>query len=171
MEKVAIDLGECIRDAKNRLGYERVVLGGWSGGGSLSAFYQAEAESPSVTSTPAGEPPDLTQAKLIAADALMLIAAHVSRATTLTESLDASIIDESDPDQRDRELDLYDPRNPNQPPYSAAFLARYRAAQVARNRRITAWVKDKLAALRAAGRAHEEFAFVVDRKSTRLNSS
>src|SRR3546814_7210365 len=25
MEKVAIDLGECIRDAKNRLGYERVV--------------------------------------------------------------------------------------------------------------------------------------------------
>src|SRR3546814_14611431 len=91
----------------------------------------------------------------------MLIAAHVSRATTLTESLDASIIDESDPDQRDRELDLYDPRNPNQPPYSAAFLARYRAAQVARNRRITAWVKDKLAALRAAGREHEEFAFVV----------
>src|SRR3546814_4096435 len=86
MEKVAIDLGECIRDAKNRLGYERVVLGGWSGGGSLSAFYQAEAESPSVTSTPAGEPPDLTQAKLIAADALMLIAAHVSRATTLTRS-------------------------------------------------------------------------------------
>src|SRR3546814_2629919 len=91
----------------------------------------------------------------------MLIAAHVSRATTLTESLDASIIDESDPDQRDRELDLYVPRNPNQPPYSAAFLARYRAAQVARNRRITAWVKDKLAALRAAGREHEEFAFVV----------
>src|SRR3546814_20939767 len=112
MGKVAIDLGECIRDAKNRLGYGRVVLGGWSGGGSLSAFYQAEAESPSVTSTPAGEPPDLTQAKLIAADALMLIAAHVSRATTLTASLDDSIIDESDPDQRDRELDLHDPRNP-----------------------------------------------------------
>src|SRR3546814_12914726 len=63
MEKVAIDLGECIRDAKNRLGYERVVLGGWSGGGSLSAVYQAEAESPSVTTTPAGRPPDLTQAK------------------------------------------------------------------------------------------------------------
>jgi len=161
MEKVAVDLGECIRDAKSRLGYERVVLGGWSGGGSLSAFYQAEAESPSVTATPAGEPPDLTKAKLIPADALMLIAAHVSRATTLTESLDASIIDERDPERRDRELDLYDPRNPNQPPYSAEFLARYRAAQIARNRRITAWVKDKLATLRAAGREHEEFGFVV----------
>src|SRR3546814_11616242 len=75
--------------------------------------------------------------------------------------LDYPIIEESDPDHRHRELVLYDPHNPNPPPYSAAFLALYRAAQVAPNRRITAWVKDKLAALRAAGREHEEFAFVV----------
>jgi dienelactone hydrolase len=161
MEKVALDLAACIRDAKQRLGYERVVLAGWSGGGSLSAFYQAQAEAPSVTATPAGEPPDLTQAKLIPADGLMLLAAHVSRATTLTESLDASILDETDPEKRDRELDLYDPQNPNQPPYTDAFLARYRAAQVARNRRITAWVNQKLATLRAAGRENEEFGFVV----------
>lgn len=161
MEKVVLDLAACIRDAKERLGYERVVLAGWSGGGSLSAYYQAEAESPTVKTTPAGEPPDLTQAGLIAADALMLMAAHVSRATTLTESLDASILDEGDPDRRDRELDLYDAANPNQPPYSTAFLERYRAAQIARNRRITAWVKQKLAALRAAGRDNEEFGFVV----------
>jgi pimeloyl-ACP methyl ester carboxylesterase len=161
MEKVVVDLGECIRDAKQRLGYERVVLGGWSGGGSLSAFYQAEAEAPSVRTLPAGEPFDLAQAQLIAADALLLIAAHVSRATTLTESLDASILDEADPDRRERELDLYDPQNPHQPPYAAAFLERYRAAQVARNRRITAWVKDQLARLRAAGRGTEELGFVV----------
>ncbi len=161
MERVVLDLGNCIRDAKQRLGYERVVLGGWSGGGSLSAFYQAEAEAPSVKTTPAGEPADLSQAGLIPADGLMLLAAHVSRATTLTESLDASILDESDPSQRDQELDLYDPVNPNQPPYSAAFLERYRAAQIARNRRITAWVKNKLAELRAAGKVNEEFGFVV----------
>ena len=37
MEKVVEDLGECIRDAKERLGYTKVVLAGWSGGGSLSA--------------------------------------------------------------------------------------------------------------------------------------
>jgi len=30
--------------------------GGWSGGGALSLFYQAEAEDPRVTHTPAGEP-------------------------------------------------------------------------------------------------------------------
>ena len=161
MERVALDLAACVRDAKQRLGYERVVLAGWSGGGSLSAFYQAQAEAPSVTATPWGDPPDLTKADMPAADGLMLLAAHVSRATTLTESLDASILDENDPDKRDPELDLYDPNNPNQPPYSEEFVSRYRAAQVARNRRITAWVRGKLEAFKAAGREHEEFGFVV----------
>ena len=81
----------------------------------------------------------------------MLLAAHISRHGTLTEWLDASILDESDPTKRDPELDLYNPDNPNQPPYSEEFLARYRQAQIDRNRRITAWVKEKLAELKAAG--------------------
>jgi pimeloyl-ACP methyl ester carboxylesterase len=161
MEKVAIDLGACIRDARERLGYRKVILGGWSGGGSLSAFYQAEAEHPTVTQTPAGDPPDLTAANLLPADGLMFLAAHVSRARTLTEWLDPSIRDEASPDERDPDLDLYNPDNPNQPPYAGEFLERYRAAQVARNRRITTWVKDKLANLKSSGRPHEEFAFVV----------
>jgi len=161
MEKVAVDLGACVRDAKERLGYKKVILGGWSGGGSLSAFYQAEAENPTVTATPAGDPPDLTQAGLIPADGLMLLAAHVARAKTLTEWLDPSISDESQPEQRDPELNIYDPKNPNQPPYSKEFIQRYRAEQIARNRRITAWVKQKLEHLRSTGRPHEEFAFVV----------
>ena len=161
MEKVVIDLGACIRDAKQRLGYERVVLGGWSGGGSLSAYYQAQAEQPSVTSTPAGDPPDLTKVNLEPADAMMFLAAHVSRARTLTEWMDASILDELNPAKKDLELDLYDPLNPNQPPYSNEFLRRYRAAQINRNRRITAWVRDKLQALSLAKRSDEEFGFVV----------
>lgn len=161
MEKVAVDLGACVRDAKERWGYDKVVLGGWSGGGSLSAFYQAEAEGPTVRSTPAGDPPDLTAAGLVPADGVMFLAAHVSRARTLTEWMDASILDERNPEQRNRELDLYDPANPHQPPYSAAFIERYRAAQVARNRRITAWVRGRLENLRERGRATDEFAFVV----------
>jgi pimeloyl-ACP methyl ester carboxylesterase len=161
MERVALDLGACVRHAREQLGYEKVVLAGWSGGGSLSAFYQAEAERPTVTATPAGDPPDLTAAGLAAADGLMLLAAHVSRARTLTEWLDASILDESRPEQRDPSLDLYDVTGPAQPPYSAEFLQRYRAAQEARNRRITAWVKERLDALRAAGRLNEEVCFVV----------
>lgn len=145
MEKVLADLGAVIADAKDRLGYSKVVLAGWSGGGSLSLYYQQQA--PAL-----GYPP---------ADGIMLLAAHISRHGTLTEWLDASILDESDPSRRDPELDLYNPDNPNQPPYTAEFLARYRQAQIDRNRRITHWVKEKLAELDAQGRGDEEFGFVV----------
>jgi alpha-beta hydrolase superfamily lysophospholipase len=161
MEKVAQDLGAAVRDARERLGYERVVLAGWSGGGSLSVFYQQQAQHPTVTSSPSGDPPDLTREKLPPADALLLLAAHVSRHGTLTEWIDPSITDENDPLRRDPELDLYHPQNPNQPPYTAEFLERYRAAQVARNRRITAWVKDTLESVRASGRPLDERGFVV----------
>lgn len=163
MEKVVADLGACIRDAKERLGYERVILAGWSGGGSLSLFYQAEAEDPRITHTPAGDPYDLTAKKLIPADGIMLLAAHISRAGTLTEWLDPSVTDEQNPEQRDLTLDIYHPDCPAQPPYSDDFIARFRAAQVSRNRRITAWVEDKLAALRAAGAGQEEYGFIVHR--------
>ncbi|WP_313674994.1 alpha/beta fold hydrolase [Mycolicibacterium sp.] len=151
MEKVIEDLGEVITDAKTRLGYSKVVLAGWSGGGSLSLFYQQQADyqqqAPVVDMPPA--------------DAIMLLAAHISRHGTLTEWLDASILDESDPTQRDPNLDLYYPDNPNQPPYTDEFLQRYRQAQIDRNRRITHWVKGKLDELEAQGRGDEEFCFVV----------
>ena len=43
MEKVLIDLGNCIKHLKEVHGYKKVILGGWSGGGSLSLFYQSQA--------------------------------------------------------------------------------------------------------------------------------
>ena len=161
MEKVALDMGECIRDARERLGYEKVILAGWSGGGSLSLFYQNQAENPTITETPAGDPLDLTAAQLIPADGIMLLAAHISRAGTLTEWMDPSILDESNPNDKDLTLDIYNPDNPNQPPYSDKFIERYRAAQIARNRKITLWVKNKLADLKESGLENEEFAFVT----------
>lgn len=160
MEKVVLDLGAWVRHAKEKLGFSRVVLAGWSGGGSLSLFYQSQAERPTITETPAGDPVDLVGAGLIPADAVMQLAAHVSRATTLTEWLDVSILDETDPTRRDPAWDLYDPAGP-QPPYDADFVAALRARQIDRNRRITAWVRERLEALRAAGRPHDEQAFVV----------
>lgn len=159
MEKVTLDLGAAVRHAREKLGYANVILLGWSGGGALSAFYQAEAEQPSITHTPAGDPLSLAEARLIPADGVILMAAHVSRHATLTEWLDASILDEQDPDRRDPALDLYG--EAVRPPYDAAFLDRYRAAQEARNRRITAWVKDRLETLRRRGRPNDEFGFVV----------
>ena len=161
MEKVVQDLGACVKDARERLGYEKVILAGWSGGGALSLYYQQQAQHATVTATPAGEPPDLTALDLPAADGMMLLAAHVSRHGTLTEWMDPSILDESDPDNRDPELDLDNPSNPNQPPYSAEFLDRYRAAQIDRNRRITAWVKERLVDLRGRGEPLMERGFIV----------
>src|SRR5947207_9492549 len=65
MEKVVYDLGQYVHHAREVLGYRKVVLVGWSGGGSLSLFYQAQAENPTITQTPAGDPYDLTAATLI----------------------------------------------------------------------------------------------------------
>jgi pimeloyl-ACP methyl ester carboxylesterase len=163
MEKVVCDLGAVVRDAKERLGYTKVILGGWSGGGSMSLYYQAEAENPTVTTTPAGDAYDLTSKGLIPADGMMLVAAHHARHVTFTEWLDPSVLDENDPENRDPELDIYNKHNPNQPPYSKEFLERYRAAQIARNRKITAWVKEKLAKYKADGTPNREFGFVVHR--------
>ena len=159
MEKVVTDLGAIVRYAKETLGYKKVVLLGWSGGGALSSYYQAQAEAPTVTSSPCGTGPDLTKAELIPADAVVFMAAHVSRHGTLTEWLDASITDEADPYNRDPDLNIYS--GANGPPFSDEFVERYRAAQIARNRKITAWVKDKLAWLESSGRENEEFAFTV----------
>ena len=163
MEKVLVDLGAYIRYAREELGYRNVVLVGWSGGGSLSILYQAQAENPTITATPAGEPFDIAAANLVPADGLMSIAAHLSRAETLTEWMDPSVTNELDPDDRDLELDLYNPANPNQPPYSADYLARYRAAQIDRNRRISQWVKRQIEELKSRNTGEYERAFVVHR--------
>jgi len=163
MEKVILDLGAYIRHAKTAWGYRRIVLLGWSGGGSLALFYQAESEQPTITHTPAGDPVDVVGAGLIPADAVIFQAAHLSRARVLLDMIDASVRNELDQDDRDPRLDIYSKANPNQPPYSTAFIADYRAAQLARVRRITAWVKDTLETLRARKTGELERGFVTHR--------
>lgn len=161
MEKCVADLGACLNHAREKLGYETIVLGGWSGGGSLSLFYQDQAETPTLTQTPAGDAYDLTALNLPPVQGIMLLAAHISRAMTLTEWIDPSITDETKPFEREPELNIYDPNNPNQPAYTPEYEARYRAAQIARNRRITAWVQETLEDLRKAGEPNAERAFTV----------
>ena len=146
MEKVVVDLGAYLRHAKKKWGYEKILLCGWSGGGSLALFYQAQAEKPTLTQTPAGDAVDLRN--LVPADAMIFQAAHLSRARMLAEWIDPSVSDEEEPDRRDLELDIYNPECPNQPPYSREFIVRFRAAQLARMRRRTAWVKETLKKLK-----------------------
>ncbi|MFI5445451.1 alpha/beta hydrolase [Polaromonas sp. UC242_47] len=159
LEHCVVDIGSVVRHLRNE-GYQRVVLVGNSGGGGLVALYQNQAEHPTITAAPAGGPPDLTRADLPPADGLIMLMAHPGRNIVLTEKLDPAILDENDPFQRDPALDMFNPDNG--PPYTPDFLARYRAAQVARNERITQWAIAQLAALkeRTGGRV-DDLPFVV----------
>jgi pimeloyl-ACP methyl ester carboxylesterase len=163
LEKVILDLGAYIRHAKCEWGYEKIVLVGWSGGGSLAMFYQAQAEKPTIRVTPAGDPFDISTAGLIPADAVVFQAAHISRARLLCDIIDPSVSDELNPDDRNPALDIYDPSNPNQPPYGLDFISHYRSMQIARVRRITATVKKQLERLKAEGGLELERGFVTHR--------
>jgi len=110
-------------------GVDTVVLLGNSGGGSLMAAYQAESEDK--------------------ADLYVSLNAHPGRPEVLTNWMDASVADETDPVATAAALDPFDPRNG--PPFSQEFIARYRAAQISRNHRITQWAQFELERLKAAG--------------------
>jgi hypothetical protein len=125
-------------------GVETVVLLGNSGGGSLMAAYQALAA--------AGD-------DLLGGELYVSVAAHPGRPQVLTGWMDPSVIDESDPVATDPRLDMYDLTNG--PPYDDQFVATYRAAQVARNHRITAWARAELERLREAG--HPDRVFTLQR--------
>lgn len=161
MEKVIIDLGHYVRHAREALGYEYVVLAGWSGGGSLSLFYQSQAEKPWIEATPAGDPVDVSGAGLIPADGVMQLAAHVSRAITLSEWIDPAIRDELNPYDRDPALDIYGGPPAATAPYTTDFQSAYRAAQAARIARISADCRQRLEDFRKRGLMFQEHCFVV----------
>ncbi|WP_083949986.1 alpha/beta hydrolase [Herbidospora yilanensis] len=161
MENCVLDVGAAVRHLRG-LGYDRVVLVGNSGGGGLAALYQSQAETPTITHTPAGDPADLAGAGLIPADRVVMAMAHPGRAIVYTEGLDAAITDEHEPFDRDAALDLFEPANG--PAYSAGFVARYRRAQLDRNRRITDWALHRLATLpehARDGKGPDDLPFVV----------
>jgi pimeloyl-ACP methyl ester carboxylesterase len=146
MENCVLDVGSAIRRLRD-MGYPKVVLVGNSGGGGLAALYQAQAEHPDITETPAGDPLDLTVAELPPADLLVMAMAHPGRATVYTEGLDPAIVDETRPFERDPDLDMF--ATGRKVPFEAGFVQAYQEGQRARNRRITSWVQSQLAELAA----------------------
>jgi pimeloyl-ACP methyl ester carboxylesterase len=148
LEHALIDIGVGVRWLREVAGVETVVLLGNSGGGSLMAAYQAEAVGGRLAKASEGRIAEALSA-LLPADLYISLNAHKGRPEVLTNWMDASVIDEFDPTQTDAALDPFNPENG--PPYSAAFIIRYRAAQRARNQRITDWVKAELARVNAAG--------------------
>ena len=125
----------CVIDVKAaaddmlRRGYERVVLLGNSGGGSLMALAHAH--------TGVG-------------DGWIGIAAHPGEGVFMGKVIDPSVADENDPFSVVPELDMYNPDNgwrpwPNPSEYEPAWLATYRAAQIARVARIDRIAKTSIA--------------------------
>ena len=156
-ERVLLDVAAGLAAARAR--YERVVLIGNSGGGSLYTFYLSQALAPSgerLRDTAAGETLDLNAFELPGADAMIYLAAHPGEGHYLLHAIDPSLADEGDPLSCDPTLDLYDPRNgfaepPQASRYAPEFLARYRAAQRARVERIDAIARARLARARRRG--------------------
>jgi len=148
LEHALIDIGVGMRWLREEAGVEQVVILGNSGGGSLMGAYQAEAIAPTL----AAELKGATRDALIGlpkADLYISLNAHQGRPEVLTDWMDASVVDETDPIATDPALDPFSAENA--PPYAADFITRYRAAQRARNQKITDWAKAELVRLNAAG--------------------
>jgi pimeloyl-ACP methyl ester carboxylesterase len=151
-EHMLLDIAAGVRFLRSR-GFQRVVLMGVSGGGSLMAFYQAQAttEPPArVSSTPAGDPPDLNAFDLPAADGLLMVIPHLGEGKILETRIDPSVINEGDPFSIDPALDMYNPTNgfrmpPHKTNYSKEFIARYQAAQGRRMEGLEAWARELVA--------------------------
>ena len=148
LEHAILDIGVGVRWLREQAGVETVIILGNSGGGSLMGAYQGEAIAPTMADllTGAGREAFETLPK---ADLYVSLNAHQGRPEVLTDWMDASVVDEFDPVPTDPELDPFNPDNG--PPYSKDFIARYRAAQKARNQRITDYAKAELKRLKDAG--------------------
>jgi hypothetical protein len=154
LDHALVDIGVGVRWLREVQGIETVVLLGNSGGGSLMAAYQAQAVHHHVTPLD-GMRPAAGLTDLPAADGYVASAAHPGRPDVLTAWMDASVTDENDALSTDPDLDLFGEQNG--PPYSADFIARYRAAQIARNEAITDWAEAELTRVRAAGYSDRPF--------------
>jgi hypothetical protein len=150
-ERILFDIAASCALLRER-GYERIVAVGNSGGGTLYAFYQAQAVTPPpgrLTDTAAGEPCDLNALVMPPLDGIAHLATHLGQGKLMLDNIDPSVVDESDPLSSDPALDMYDERNgfrvpPESSRYSDDFLARFRAGQLARVGRIDAIARARI---------------------------
>lgn len=165
-----VDIGVGVRWLREEAGCDTVVVLGDAGAGSLMVTYQHVATDPGAIRLeeiapssgvallgrrgPASTLPDAI-ADLPPADLLVTVNSHLGRADAWTMWADPSITDENDMFSMDPELDMYNPDNG--PPYSPEFIVRYRQAQIDRNHRITAWVKDEIERLAPRGISNRGF--------------
>ncbi|MBA4180673.1 MAG: alpha/beta hydrolase [Anaerolinea sp.] len=156
-ERLLFDVAAGMRYLKER-GFERIILLGNSGGGSLLGFYQSQAGQPPaqrLNQTPAGDPIDLSTEVMPAGDLYIAVAAHLGEGRFILNVLDPAVIDEDDPVATDPAWDMYNPANgyrpfPQSSRYDAIWLAGYRLRQRERNHRLDERARAYLAEHREA---------------------
>lgn len=162
-EIALLDVAVGVRQLR-ALGFEQIVLLGNSGGAGLLSFYNQQSLLPAdqrIARTPGGRPTKLTEAELPAVDGLIFVSPHPGQGVLLLNALDPSVTDEDDAFSCEPTLDPFSPANgfrrpPESAHYSPEFIARYRAAQVARCERIDAKARTMIQRKRdALGRLKE----------------
>lgn len=151
-ERLLFDIAAGMRYLKEQ-GFERVVLLGNSGGGSLLGFYQSQARrlpGERLTSTPGGEPVNLKDEVMPPGDLYIAGAAHLGEGRFMLNVLDPSVANEQDPTSYDPDWDMYSPANgyrpfPQASAYDRQWLAAYRLQQRERNRRLDNIAREYLA--------------------------
>ncbi len=168
-EEVILDVGSCVSFLKNSRGIKSVILVGNSGGGALNGFYQAQARKAKgarIAKTPGGRRTHLNQAEMIPADGMVYISTHKGEGMIMNEIIDPSVVDETQPHLTDPDLDMYDERNGFVTParidgsdarwssYDDGFIKKFRAAQIARIKRIDAVARALIAENERAEQLH-----------------
>jgi hypothetical protein len=153
-------------------GFDNVYSLGHSGGGTLAAFYcQQAALAPDqrLTATPSGRPVPLADTSMPLPDGCIFMAPHPGQGALLLRMIDPSVVDESDPLSVDPDLDPFNPANgfspaPGASNYDDSFIARYRAAQEERVRRLDEWARTLVAESQQANRAFKAGGVAADRR-------
>jgi hypothetical protein len=156
-ERMLLDLAAAMRWLRAQ-GMERVALFGNSGGGSLTTFYQSQAQKPAeerITHTPAGDRVPLAGEDMPLAWAQLQVAVHIGEGHFMGKSIDPAVVDEDNPVLTDAALDMYDPANgrrryPETSSYDRGWLERYEAAQRDRCARLDARCRSALGLRRLA---------------------
>ena len=151
-ERLLLDIAAGMRHLRD-LGYDTIVGVGNSGGGSLFGYYQEQAEkSPGErrVAAPSGDRVNLADTEMSPFDLYVALAGHPGQGNYVLQALDASVVDESDPESWDPDLDMYNKANGYQPwpaesTYDPDWLLRYREAQRHRSLKLDALAREAIA--------------------------
>ena len=151
-ERLLFDIAAGMRYLKDA-GFEKIVLLGNSGGGSLLGFYQSQAErapEDRLRWTPGGEAVNLAEEVMPEGDLYIAVAAHLGEGRFMLNVLDPAVVDEANPLATDADWDMYNPANGYEPfpkpsRYDPKWLEGYRARQRERNRRLDTIAREYLA--------------------------